>query len=159
MILSTSRFARWRFCAYVVSVQSFPINRCSTIHNQNHFFCENTYPESARCSMYILGRKSSTLEPNLGTLGCHFGHKFDPHRGVCLFFCSCFVRYLCAVVALWAPKVVPKVPKGRPRIRKGTPRPPQGPPKASQGCPMGPKATFEMFRLFWFVVRYFPTRS
>ena len=78
--------------------------------------------------MNILGRKSVIFEPHFGTLGSHFGAKSAPKDGM-FFVYACSVFGPCAMVALLAPKVAPKVPQGSPRDPKRHPKGAPGPPK------------------------------
>ena len=75
----------------------------------------------------------------LAPWGSHFGAKSVPKV---FFFCACSVFGPCAMVALWAPKVAPKVPQGSPRDPKRHPKGAPGTPKkAPRGCPRDPTDT------------------
>ena len=96
--------------------------------------------------MNILGRKSVIFEPHFGTLGSNFGAKSAPKGGY--FFLCLSVFGSCAMVALLAPKVAPKVPQGSPRNPK---RHPKGAPGTPKRHPEAAPGTLKAPRMIHFV--------
>ena len=107
------------------------------IHTQKVPIFRYTFKdEKVELFNHILAPWGAILEPKVSQRG-----------GV--FFCACSVFGPCAMVALWAPKVAPKVPQGSPRDPK---RHPKGAPGSPKRHPEAAPGTLKAPRMIHFVI-------